>query len=762
MTIPWLPVVVVDILGSIFTLIISIYCAAISWKWLSKKSGDIFRQYIFLLTIAIVCFAVSRSFGHLVKQVLILNGFKDIWKQISPFSGAINSAIFIIIFAFSIYFHRFQKLNLKIEQYQHHLEELVDERTKELNESKTVIENVLNNSNPVCITSLDYEIIMANNAYCQVFESPNQDNSTLKCYESRPGSTCDTDDCPIKQILSGNAIVEHETDKQTKEGRQQSFIVTARPFINAEDELIGIIENFQDITQLKEYERALSTQKERLAITLNSIGDGVISTTIDGHIVMLNKIAQTLTGWQQDEAIGKKLKEVFPIVDEKTRKPYMQLVDKVVESSRVVELSGDNILISRDGAEFLIEDSAAPIFDRESNIIGVVIVFRDITNEKLIELQLEKARRIESIGVLAGGIAHDFNNILTAITGNISLAKMHADPQSDIGAWLQEMEKACRRATGLTQQLVTFSKGGAPIKKTASIGELLIDSASFVLRGSNVKCEFSVQENLSPCEIDDGQISQVINNMIINADQAMSEGGEIVISAENISLDKSANLPLPQGEYVKISITDEGEGIGVENIDKVFDPYFSTKEKGSGLGLTSCYSIIKKHNGLITVESDVGKGSKFSIFLPATSKTPSQITKSYQAPESGEGKILVMDDEEAVRKVVGEILKHLGYEVVLSVDGSKALEQYQEALDAGRPFDAVILDLTIPGSMGGIKTIKKLLEIDPQVKAIVSSGYSSDPVMSAYKNYGFSGVVLKPCSASTIAQELQRVLATNT
>ncbi|MDX1776529.1 MAG: PAS domain-containing protein, partial [Desulfobulbales bacterium] len=622
MTFPWLPVVIVDIAGSITMLIISIYSALISWKWFSKKSGDIFRQYIFLLTVAIVFFAISRSFGHLVKQVLILNGFTETWKLIAPFSGAINSAIFIIIFAFSIYFHRFQKIHLEIEKYQNHLEELVNERTHELNESKAVLENVLSNSNPMCITSLDYEIVMANNAYYEIFAGADDHGAARKCYDSRPGSSCDTEECPVRQILAGNALVEEEVDKQTRDGGHQSFIITARPFINAEDELIGIIENFQDITQLKEYERDLSTEKERLATTLNSIGDGVISTSIDGRIVMLNRVAKSLTGWRQHEAFGRKLADVFTIFRAKTREPYLRLIDKVVETCSVVELSDDVILLNRNGVEFLLESSAAPIIDKQNAVVGVVIVFRDVTTEKSIEQELEKARKIESIGVLAGGIAHDFNNILTAIVGNISLAKVNLNPEDKISYRLQAAEKACRRATGLTQQLITFSKGGAPIKKTASIGELLHDSAGFILRGSNVKCEFFIQDDLCSCEIDDGQISQVINNMIINADQAMPAGGSITIRADNVSLAESDHLPLAAGQYVKIAIIDDGGGIAAEDLDKVFDPYFTTKEKGSGLGLASSYSIIKKHNGLITVKSTVGKGSEFSIYLPATSKSP--------------------------------------------------------------------------------------------------------------------------------------------
>jgi len=374
------------------------------------------------------------------------------------------------------------------------------------------------------------------------------------------------------------------------------------------------------------------------------------------------------------------------------------------------------------------------------------------------EDELIKARRLESIGLLAGGIAHDFNNLLTAIVGNISLAKMTVPPESKVFGRLIEAEKASMRARDLTQQLLTFAKGGAPIKKTVSIAELLIDSASFALSGSNVKCSFDLPSDLWPADIDEGQISQVINNLIINADHAMTGGGLISVRAENLVIGDVDSMPLNAGNYIKISVEDHGSGIPEDLLPKIFDPYFTTKPKGTGLGLTTCYSIIKRHDGLITAESQLDKGSTFYIYLPASVGNVSADKRTAKGPLRGKGRVLVMDDEEIIREVTGEMLAHLGYEVDYAADGSKAIEMYTKAKSEGHPFDAVIIDLTIPGGMGGKETIQKLTEIEPGIRALVSSGYSHGPIMAEYRKFGFCGVVAKPYRVEDLARSVHEAI----
>jgi signal transduction histidine kinase/CheY-like chemotaxis protein len=382
----------------------------------------------------------------------------------------------------------------------------------------------------------------------------------------------------------------------------------------------------------------------------------------------------------------------------------------------------------------------------------------EVLKREKMEGELHKVQRIESIGVLAGGIAHDFNNLLTGITSNLSLAKMLLKPGDRVNKYLAESEKASFRAHDLTMQLLTFSKGGSPVKKVSRIGKLIEESASFALRGSNIRCDFSISPELWPAEVDEGQISQVINNLIINADQAMPGGGVISVLGENVDIDAGDALPLSYGRYVRITVADSGIGIPEDLVQKIFDPYFTTKQKGSGLGLATSYSIIIKHNGLITVDSAVGAGTTFSVYLPASDGKAVSEAPAEEMFCSGNGRVLVMDDEEMIREAAGEILEYAGYDVGFAKDGAEAIALYGKAKDSGRPFDAVIMDLTVPGGMGGKEAVTELLMIDPLVRAIVSSGYSNDPIMADYGKFGFSGVVSKPYTTGKLSSAVRKVM----
>jgi PAS domain S-box-containing protein len=407
----------------------------------------------------------------------------------------------------------------------------------------------------------------------------------------------------------------------------------------------------------------------------------------------------------------------------------------------------------------LVEVRAFPVFDDSGEVAMVAEYIRNITEQRRVEEDLRRAHKLESLGVLAGGIAHDFNNLLTGILGNISLAKVMSDPKLKIYSRLDEAEKAGWRARDLTQQLMTFSKGGAPIKKTASIEQIVTDSASFVLRGSNVKCQFRIADGIWPVEVDEGQMSQVINNLIINADQAMPDGGVIDVGIENLSMDGEDEISGREGRYVKISIVDHGVGIPEENLHRIFDPYFTTKQKGSGLGLATVYSIIKNHDALIRVESKPSVGTTFEILIPASTSGLSEGIETMDGHSAGAGRILFMDDEDMIREVAEGILTHLGYFPVLCRDGNEAIDLYLRAVEEKKPFDAVIMDLTIPGGMGGRETMKKLLEINRDVIGIVSSGYSNDPILANYSEYGFKGIVDKPYSMEKLGRVLHELLA---
>ena len=510
-------------------------------------------------------------------------------------------------------------------------------------------------------------------------------------------------------------------------------------------------------------EKKLKEREAWLFTTLKSIGDAVIASDLNGVIMFMNTVAEELTGWEEKDAIGRPLEEVFHIINEKTRKLCENPVEKILKTGKIVGLANHTALIAKDGTECIIADSGAPIRPDNDVITGVVLVFRDITAQRKMAEELHRMKKIEAVGLLAGGIAHDYNNIMTGILGNISLAKISLDDEEEaekVADYLSEAEAACMRAKNLSGQLITFSKGGAPVKITISIAELIRESTSFFLHGSNVKCELSLPDNLWRADVDAGQINQVVNNLVMNADQAMPGGGTVWVAAKNIIVKEEDILPLKAGEYIKISIRDQGIGIPTTYLDKIFDPYFTTKQDGNGLGLASVYSIVKNHDGFITVDSTPGIGATFDVYLPGI-KEEVGIEKEKLRPKGlrpGTGRILLMDDEEIVRNVTTAILTKLGYKVETAADGEKAIELYRKAGKGGKPFDAVILDLTIPGGMGGKETMEKLLAIDPQIKAIVSSGYSNDPIMADHKAFSFSGVVVKPFMLRELADVLVEVL----
>jgi PAS domain S-box-containing protein len=411
-----------------------------------------------------------------------------------------------------------------------------------------------------------------------------------------------------------------------------------------------------------------------------------------------------------------------------------------------------------DGTMCWVHSEAKVLRNAEGHPVKMFGTFQDITERKKMEEELLTASKLESIGVLAGGIAHDFNNILAAILSSVSLAKREIEPRSKAYQRLQDMEKAGAQATALTQQLLTFSKGGAPVRRMAAISELIKETALFALRGSNVRGDFTLPEGLWPAEVDVGQINRVIHNLILNGAQAMPEGGIIAVRGENVIVEAASGLPLQPGSYLKISFQDHGIGIPEEHLSKIFDPYFTTKPRGSGLGLATAYSIIKRHDGHIAVDSQRGVGTTFHVYLPAAPQGRPPLSENATGLHMGTGRVLVMDDEEKIRELAQQMLHYLGYEAEVAQDGAEAMARYQQARAAGNPFAVVILDLTVPGGMGGKDTLQRLLAIDPEVRAIVSSGYYNDPVMSAFKTYGFSEVVAKPYSLEELSKAVHNAI----
>ena len=510
-----------------------------------------------------------------------------------------------------------------------------------------------------------------------------------------------------------------------------------------------------DITERKRAEEALRESEEKYR-TLSINIPGMIYRTMPDWSVEIISNSETVCGYSINEFATQKVNWLDLIHRDDKQQIYEEGRNLIEKKMAIVQ---EYRILAKDGTMHWMSDHKASFFKEDGSCISIDGIVFDITERKRMEEELLKIEKLESVGVLAGGLAHDFNNILTIIMGNISLAKMNIEQGSKTYQVLKEAEKASYRARDLTQQLLTFARGGAPVRETASLSEVIKESTDFALRGSGVRCDLTIPEDLWPVEIDLGQINQVMNNLIINAKQAMPDGGVIQIQVGNMQVEAKHALPLEPGRYIKLSIQDQGVGITPRHLSKVFDPYFSTKQEGSGLGLAMVFSIVKQHNGHITVDSELDVGTTFHIYLPASEKAVSETGEQQLEPVMGHGKILVMDDEELLRDLACKVLERFGYDVLLAADGNEAIEQYRKARESGEPFDAVILDLTIPGGTGGRETIKRLKEIDPEVKAIVASGYSNDPVMANFEDYGFSGCISKPYGIDKLGQVVHKVLS---
>jgi len=561
-----------------------------------------------------------------------------------------------------------------------------------------------------------------------------------------------------KILMHSNQHEGLEIDHEFPGLGRRVMLLNARWVYEEHGESDRILLAMMDITARKRAEEALAAEKEQLAVTLWNIGEGVIVADVRGTISLLNRVAEQLTGWPSRDAIGRKIDEVYRVVDEGTHEPCTSPVALAMQHKTPRKPSRHRILVARDGTERPLGETVGQVRDSNGEIVGIVIVFRDLTADRRIEDELAKSERLESIGLLAGGIAHDFNNTLTVIEGNILVAKENLSTEQKAYGRLVEAEKAAHRARDLTRQLLTFARGGKPIKRIIRLPVLLAESTQFALSGSKTRSEVAIPDDLWPVMADEDQLKQVVNNLVINADQAMSEGGLITLSADNVSLEEEEVLPLPPGDYVRVRVSDMGVGIPKEQIGKIYEPYFTTKPTGTGLGLPVAYSIVRNHDGTIEVESRAGVGTTFTIYLPACHEVEQEEGEVMEPGPRGNERVLWMDDEEMIREVGDEMLRILGYRGSFAREGGEALEIFRQAMEQGDPFDAVILDLTTPQGLGGVETIRLLQEIDPDVRAIVCSGYSNDPIMANFWDHGFSGVLTKPFSIKNLDDQIRRAI----
>lgn len=496
--------------------------------------------------------------------------------------------------------------------------------------------------------------------------------------------------------------------------------------------------------------KAIESEKEMLSVTLNSIDDAVVAADISGRIILINRVAEKMSGYPEGIASGRLLTDVINIVDEKGAQLLKGSVEKVIRNGTTVNLPGSSLLVSLDGTRYAVESVVSPMKD-DDQITGSVIVFRDMTERNRLSEKLRNSEKLESLGIMAGGIAHDFNNLLSGIYGNIELAMIKSDP-SEIRMHLQNAVNVFARTKDLTRQLITFSKGGSPDIKVDNIASVVKDSALFAMSGSSSKCEIDLPGDLWNAKFDRNQIGDVIHNLVLNAVQAMPSGGIVKITGQNTMAEKYPALKLNPGRYVRISVRDSGTGISKEDLARIFDPFFTTKKSGSGLGLPTCFSIMKRHNGAIDIETGQGAGSTFSIFIPASKeKEKANIENLHSSnPAAGRGrKVLIMDDEHFVRDILGTILVESGFAVDKAKDGIEAIQLIRKFKKSSGYF-ACFLDLTVPGGMGGLEAAKMIKDYDPGIHLFAFSGYSEDEVMTDPLKFGFSGSIRKPFKMSEL------------
>ncbi|OHD56336.1 MAG: hypothetical protein A2Y33_12070 [Spirochaetes bacterium GWF1_51_8] len=514
--------------------------------------------------------------------------------------------------------------------------------------------------------------------------------------------------------------------------------------------IIGIVSAGRDISERIAAEQKLKENEERFRLLIEESPIPIAITNSLHEILILNNSFIETFGYSRGEL--KSFDDWWNLAypDEEYRNDMISIWnDQSAHSQTHVQ---DSRVVCKDGSVREVEYLTTSIGDWYLNYLY------DITEKRKMESELSKIQRIESLGFLAGGIAHDFNNLLTAILGNISICRSTIRGDDEIYEYLGEAEAACIRARELTRQLLTFSRGGDPIKKTGSLTQLIKESVAFLLRGSRIVYEFDFPEKPWLANFDQGQMSQVFNNLIINAREAMQEGGSLKVKMENYNYNGSEPLPLKHGMYLRITFSDSGAGIPGTDLKKVFDPYYTTKPLGHGLGLASVFSILNRHDGYIAAESDLGNGTRFILYLPAVDREEVVDVFKKTGLILGKGRVLLLDDDIQVQKTAENMLTILGYDVDCVTDGTFAVDIYKKAKSESKPFKVVLLDLTIRGGMGGLATLKELREFDPEVKAIVISGYSNDPVMANYQKYGFDGMMEKPYKIEAISEMLYHVI----
>ena len=544
--------------------------------------------------------------------------------------------------------------------------------------------------------------------------------------------------------------------------KKQQIIWTEQhnvPLYDSEGKLIAIEGIARDVTDRMEMLEDLNNEKKRLEVTLFSIGDAVIAADQQGRITLINPVAEHLLGVLRKDVLGSPVDDYVIIVDAETLEPVTNPVTDVIQTRKAVELRSPCCLIDSEGEQKLIESGAYPIKNEDGLLTGVVMIFRDISQKWAIQEHLIKTQRLESLGLLAARIAHDFNNLLSGLFGYVEIAA-GAVRQGDGDKGLAYLEKAAgvySRMKGLTGKFLTFSKGGGPVREKGDLSLLIREVLKSSLEEKNVSVEFRVDSDLQPCDFDEGQIRQMLTNIVLNAVEAMKGKGQLKVEGSNLSVVADSPLPLTPGPYIAVRISDNGEGIPSHYIKKIFDPFFTTKKNGSGLGLATGYSVVRQHGGDIQAESVLGEGTAVTVYLPASFGPVEKKNTDQEALFCGRGRALVLDDEEFVREVTAEMLQNLGFVVDEAEEGGRALRMIKAAAEKADPYSLIIADLTIPSGRGGKEIIDEVRIVDPDVVVVVSTGYSDDPVLNHPHNYGFSAGLHKPFTTEELSRALKAV-----
>jgi PAS domain S-box-containing protein len=611
-------------------------------------------------------------------------------------------------------------------------------------------------SQPVLVKDKEHRLVLVNDAFCTFIGRSRQDLLALTCDSFLPEHQADFIRQADMAVLSTGQ--EHMQEEVWTDAKARIHAVRAKRIlhkIEGDKQFIFVILEEEPMARHLQYARGGS---EHIQEALDSIGEGIITTDTLGTIKLINLAAQEITGWTADEARGKPLSEVLHFLDAETQKPPSGMIERLLASETRASFPRQLILVARNGANRFIQGTIGPITAKDHRTIGAVLLFRDSTEAQRQETDRLSAEKLDMVAKFAGAVAHDLGNLLTGIGGFIELAQFATPSENTkIRGNLSRAADVLAKTKGLAVRLQTFSKGGPPVRFPTALPALLRQNTEMTLGGRNITWKLIMPDDLWPCEIDDSQISLALHHVLNNARQAMQKGGNILIQARNLTVDKDGKIPLAAGNYVAIEIEDQGSGIPPELGEKIFDPFFTTREKGSGLGLTLARSILTNHFGSIDVKSVQGKGTTVTLFLPAASTKCSSETSPARAEGAKPGRILFMDDEEAVRIATSRLLKNLGYGVETACDADEAAQRYSEAMAKGQPFAAVILDLITEGG-GASAALAQLRQIDPQVKAIAASGYTSDPIIRNPEQAGFNAAIRKPYTSADLDIILRSVL----